>query len=92
MSGPRAGDIIAKSMLTGGTAIGVAGCAAGTAAGVTEAAHLGILGGLAIADAAAAGAITGVTIGTAGGALIGVAIVGGIALMSSSGTGCTCGP
>jgi RHS repeat-associated protein len=91
-STPSAGNIVAGSM-AGVAGVGaVAGSVAGTAAGVREGAKLGIIGGLAVADAAGCGAIAGATVGGAIGALAGLAIVGGVASFSSLGSNCTCGP
>ena len=90
LSAPSAGNIVAGSM-AGVAGVGaVAGSVAGTAAGIREGARLGIIAGLAIADAAACGAIAGATVGGAVGALAGVAIVGGVALLSGPGSNCTC--
>lgn len=74
----QAGDILGRSM-AGGAALGaVGGMTFGTAAGVAESAHLGALGGLAVADAAFGGAVAGAVVGGALGAVGGGLIIGTI--------------
>jgi RHS repeat-associated protein len=72
-----AGQIIGGSMLTGATTVGIAGGIAGLSIVSAEAAHMGALGGLVVADAIASGAIGGAVVGGAVGAIIGVGIAGG---------------
>jgi len=72
-----AGQIIGGSMLTGATTVGIAGGVAGASIVSAEAAHMGALGGLVVADAVASGAIGGAVVGGAVGAVVGVGIAGG---------------
>jgi len=75
MSAATAGNTIAGSMAVFGGGGAVTGGVVGTSIGVAEATHLGIVGGVAVADAAGTGAMAGGMIGAAVGAVVGVAIV-----------------
>ena len=72
----------------GGGALGaIGGMSFGIAAGVAEGAHLGALGGLAVADAAFGGAVAGTVVGGALGAVGGGFIIGGMYVANRFNTG-----
>jgi uncharacterized protein RhaS with RHS repeats len=71
-----AGQMIGGAMLGIGTFAGIAGGMAGASWAGAEAAHMGALGGIAIADGVASGAVAGAVVGGA----VGVVVGGGIAV------------
>jgi hypothetical protein len=74
--------------MAGGSALGaVGGGTFGAAAGLAESAHLGALGGLAVADATFGGAVAGTVVGGAVGAVGGGLIIGGMYIANRFNTG-----
>ena len=83
----QAGDILGRSM-AGGAGLGaVGGATFGIAAGVAEGAHLGALGGLAVADATFGGVVAGTVVGGALGVVGGGVIIGGMYIANRFNTG-----
>jgi hypothetical protein len=82
----QAGDILGTSM-AGGAAVGaVGGMTLGAAAGVAESAHLGALGGLAVADATFGGGVVGTVVGAGTGLGVGALVIGGLYVANRFGT------
>lgn len=87
MTQQQAGDILGKSMLTGGSLGSVGGGTFGLAAGIAESGNLGALAGLGVADAVATGAFMGIMAGTGVGVVAGGVLIGGLYIMHNFGTG-----
>ena len=83
----QAGNILGKSMLTGGALGAVGGGTLGIGAGVAESSNLAAIGGLAVADAGATGAFAGIMVGSGVGALAGGVLIGGAYVAHKYGTG-----
>lgn len=83
----QAGSILGRSMVVGGSVGAVSGGVFGTAAGVAEGAHLGAIGGLAVAEATFGGAVAGAVLGAATTGVVTGVVLGGAYLANKFGTG-----